>query len=93
MDLAGLGVRWWCTQAGQVKQVWGSSVYHLLCFGLQGHSNACPCPVSLCACVQAMAMHGRKWSQVAKLVPGRTDVQCRERYMNVLNPGGWVGGC
>lgn len=34
-----------------------------------------------------MALHGRKWSQVAKLVPGRTDVQCRERYMNVLNPG------
>lgn len=38
-----------------------------------------------------MALHGRKWSLVAKLVPGRTDVQCRERYMNVLNPGGWEG--
>jgi hypothetical protein len=33
-----------------------------------------------------MAVHGRKWSLVARLVPGRTDVQCRERYMNVLNP-------
>ena len=52
---------------------------------------SCPCP-AMCACAQAMAMHGRKWSQVAKLVPGRTDVQCRERYMNVLNPGGWLGG-
>ena len=40
---------------------------------------------------QAMALHGRKWSHVAKLVPGRTDVQCRERYMNCLNPGGWLG--
>jgi len=38
-----------------------------------------------------MALHGRKWSHVAKLVPGRTDVQCRERYMNCLNPGGWLG--
>ncbi|KAL4425581.1 hypothetical protein ABPG75_009597 [Micractinium tetrahymenae] len=36
--------------------------------------------------LKAMALHGRKWSLVAKLVPGRTDVQCRERYMNVLNP-------
>ena len=36
-----------------------------------------------------MAVHGRKWSLVAKLVPGRTDVQCRERFMNVLNPG-WL---
>lgn len=43
--------------------------------------------------LQAMALHGRKWSHVAKLVPGRTDVQCRERYMNCLNPGGrWVVG-
>lgn len=39
-----------------------------------------------------MALHGRKWSHVAKLVPGRTDVQCRERYMNCLNPGGWQAG-
>lgn len=42
------------------------------------------------AYLQAMALHGRKWSEVARLVPGRTDVQCRERFMNVLNPGGWV---
>jgi len=36
--------------------------------------------------LKGVALHGRKWSLIAKLVPGRTDVQCRERYMNVLNP-------
>lgn len=38
-----------------------------------------------------MAIHGRKWSKVAAHVAGRTDVQCRERFMNCLNPGG-LGG-
>ena len=38
------------------------------------------------ALLRAMAVHGRKWSKVAQLVPGRTDVQCRERFMNVHNP-------
>jgi hypothetical protein len=28
----------------------------------------------------------RVWSSVAKLVPGRSDVQCRERWANVLDP-------
>lgn len=37
-------------------------------------------------CLQAVALYGRKWSKVATAVPGRTDVQCRERYVNVLNP-------
>lgn len=35
---------------------------------------------------KSVALHGRKWSKVAKLVPGRTDVQCRERFVNVLDP-------
>jgi len=26
------------------------------------------------------------WSKIAKNVPGRTDSQCRERYVNALNP-------
>ncbi len=33
-----------------------------------------------------MSVEGRKWSLVAKHVAGRSDVQCRERYMNVLDP-------
>lgn len=36
--------------------------------------------------MKAVALHGRKWTKVAELVPGRTDVQCRERYVNVLAP-------
>lgn len=47
-----------------------------------------PAPASPPVLAQAMALHGRKWSLVAKMVPGRTDVQCRERYMSSLNPGG-----
>ncbi|KAL4527417.1 hypothetical protein Ndes2526B_g08892 [Nannochloris sp. 'desiccata'] len=34
----------------------------------------------------AVALYGKKWSHVAKLVPGRSDVQCRERYANCLDP-------
>jgi hypothetical protein len=29
---------------------------------------------------------GRSWKAVAPRVKGRTDAQCRERYMNLLNP-------
>ncbi|KAF9427100.1 Myb-like DNA-binding domain protein [Podila epigama] len=29
----------------------------------------------------------RKWNKLQHYVPGRTDIQCRERYMNVLSPG------
>ncbi|KAK9809254.1 hypothetical protein WJX72_012214 [[Myrmecia] bisecta] len=36
--------------------------------------------------VKAVEACGRKWSEVAKLVPNRTDVQCRDRYVNVLDP-------
>ncbi|KAL6779834.1 hypothetical protein ACKKBG_A13920 [Auxenochlorella protothecoides x Auxenochlorella symbiontica] len=35
---------------------------------------------------RAIALHGKTWVAVARLVPGRSDVQCRERWMNVLNP-------
>lgn len=35
----------------------------------------------------AIAIHGpRSWAQISKLVPGRTDVQCRERWINILDP-------
>ncbi len=34
-----------------------------------------------------VSLHGaRDWFLVCKWVPGRTDVQCRERWMNVLHP-------
>lgn len=26
------------------------------------------------------------WTRIHKHIPGRTDVQCRERWVNVLNP-------
>ena len=29
--------------------------------------------------------HGN-WAKIQRHVPGRTDVQCRERWANVLNP-------
>ena len=32
--------------------------------------------------VQAVKRHGGQWIKVQAMVPGRTDVQCRERYMN-----------
>lgn len=36
----------------------------------------------------AVGLHGCKdWFLVCRWVPGRTDVQCRERWMNVLHPG------
>ena len=34
----------------------------------------------------AVALYEKKWSLVAKMVPGRSDVQCRERYVNCLDP-------
>ena len=36
--------------------------------------------------LQAVSVHGFKWSQVAKLVAGRSEVQCRDRFLNVLDP-------
>ncbi|KAF9897134.1 Myblike DNAbinding domain-containing protein, partial [Lobosporangium transversale] len=43
----------------------------------------------------ALAVYGEnRWIKIQQHVPGRTDVQCRERYMNVLAPsiksGAWT---
>ncbi|KAL7503666.1 hypothetical protein ACHAXN_004031 [Cyclotella atomus] len=32
------------------------------------------------------AVYGKKWSTIAEFLPGRTGKQCRERYVNHLNP-------
>jgi Myb-like DNA-binding domain len=46
--------------------------------------------------LQAVAIHGKKWAAVARSVPGRNDMQCRERFVNVLdpdlNPEPWTEG-
>ena len=34
----------------------------------------------------AVRLYGHNWANVQYHVPGRTDVQCRERWMNILNP-------
>lgn len=35
----------------------------------------------------SMKVHGDKnWALIAKSVQNRTDVQCRERYCNILDP-------
>lgn len=43
---------------------------------------------------QAVREVGRKWAAVAERVPGRTDMSCRERFTNVLDPslrkGSWT---
>lgn len=36
--------------------------------------------------IQKRGELGRKWSQIAKFLPGRQGKQCRERYVNHLNP-------
>lgn len=38
------------------------------------------------ALMRALALYGPKWSKVATMVAGRSDVQCRERYVNCLDP-------
>ena len=36
---------------------------------------------------EAVALHGQhNWVKVAQHTPGRTDVQCRERWVNILDP-------
>ena len=34
----------------------------------------------------AMELHGQNFDKVSELVPGRTKIQCRDRYINVLDP-------
>ena len=37
--------------------------------------------------INAVKLYGtRSWFKVQQHVPGRTDVQCRERWINVLDP-------
>lgn len=36
--------------------------------------------------VQEVGGPNRKWKQIAALIPGRTNVQCRERWVNHLDP-------
>jgi hypothetical protein len=36
--------------------------------------------------MEAVKQHGKKWGVVAVMVPGRTDKQCRIRWVNVLDP-------
>ena len=36
--------------------------------------------------VKAVAVLGRQWAKVAQHVPGRTEMQVRERYVNHLDP-------
>ena len=44
--------------------------------------------------MQAVTLQGLKWAAVAAQVPGRSDMQCRERWMNSLDParrsGAWT---
>jgi hypothetical protein len=35
---------------------------------------------------EAVKKHGQKWAAVAVMVPGRTDKQCRRRWVNILDP-------
>jgi hypothetical protein len=36
--------------------------------------------------VEKRALYGRKWAKIASHLPGRQGKQCRERYVNHLNP-------
>eukprot|EP00698_Gefionella_okellyi_P021767 TRINITY_DN712_c0_g1_i1.p1 TRINITY_DN712_c0_g1~~TRINITY_DN712_c0_g1_i1.p1 ORF type:complete len:332 (-),score=54.71 TRINITY_DN712_c0_g1_i1:188-1126(-) len=35
---------------------------------------------------EAVRLHGSHWTKVREGVPGRTDVQCRERWVNIIDP-------
>jgi Myb-like DNA-binding domain len=35
---------------------------------------------------EKLALYGRKWTKIASHLPGRQGAQCRERYVNRLNP-------
>jgi 3-keto-L-gulonate-6-phosphate decarboxylase len=36
--------------------------------------------------IEAMKKHGNNWVAVAAMIPGRTDQQCRQRWVQSLNP-------
>jgi myb proto-oncogene protein len=36
--------------------------------------------------MDAVKKHGTDWVAAAKLVPGQTNTQCRERWLNVVDP-------
>lgn len=36
--------------------------------------------------LKAVALYGKEWSKVASNVPGRNELQCRERFVNSLDP-------
>ncbi len=36
--------------------------------------------------LKAVAIGGKEWSKISMLIPGRTEMQCRERYVNHLDP-------
>ncbi|KAJ7970298.1 MYB family protein [Quillaja saponaria] len=42
----------------------------------------------------AVLLFGRRWNKIAQFVPSRTQAQCRDRYVNCLDPslkwGGWT---
>ncbi|RKO85315.1 hypothetical protein BDK51DRAFT_32456 [Blyttiomyces helicus] len=41
------------------------------------------------ALLQGVSIWDHKWAQVQTFVPDYTDAQCRERYLNVLDPKLW----
>jgi hypothetical protein len=42
--------------------------------------------------IRSVSIHGEKrWSEIAQSIPGRKGKQCRERYLNHLDPG--LVGC
>lgn len=36
--------------------------------------------------LKAVVIGGKEWSKISMLIPGRTEMQCRERYVNHLDP-------
>ena len=38
------------------------------------------------ALLEAVSKHGKRWYEVAKDLPGRTDDQCAKRYKDAVDP-------
>jgi hypothetical protein len=36
--------------------------------------------------MEALKKRGKKWIEVAAMVPGRTNIRCRQRWVNTLDP-------